>query len=388
MNGELGNLRPALKGGLLFGVWTLFALFFVGQSYLQSAYMGRPIPWGRTLAVWLLCSYLWALLTPPIIWLARRFPIERGSYLRNLLVHLFAGTGLSLLQLGSYVLLNQWLLGDAARPFSLLQSFRGLFVAEFHASLLIYWSLVGLSHAYDYYRRYRERERRAAQLELEAAQLETQLAQAQLGALKMQLHPHFLFNTLNTISVLMQEDVEAANRMLVRLSELLRLTLRNTDAHEVSLKQELEFLRGYLEIEQTRFQDRLRVVWQVAPDTLDAQVPNLLLQPLVENAIRHGIAPRRSAGTIEIRAERQNGTVELRVCDDGAGLSGESKQNTDGIGLANTKARLKQLYGDQHRFHLSPADGGGLMVTVTIPFHTRAKANGEQPGVKDSRLDS
>jgi LytS/YehU family sensor histidine kinase len=204
----------------------------------------------------------------------------------------------------------------------------------------------------------------------------------------MQLHPHFLFNTLNTISVLMQEDVEAANRMLVRLSELLRLTLRNTDAHEVSLKQELEFLRGYLEIEQTRFQDRLRVRWQVAADTLDAQVPNLLLQPLVENAIRHGIAPRSTAGTIEIRAARRNGTIELQVRDDGAGLSGELKQNNSGIGLANTQARLKQLYGDKHRFHLAPADGGGLMVTVTIPFHTRAQGNGEQSGVKDSRVDS
>jgi sensor histidine kinase YesM len=374
MNDETGNLRRPLKWGLLFGGWTLFAFFFAGQSCLQSAYVGRPVLLGRTLVVWLLCAYLWALLTPLVIWLARRFPIERGS-LRSLLVHLLASICVSLLQLGSYVLLNHLLLADAARPFSVMQSFRGLFVAEFHTSLIIYWALVGLSHAYDYYRRYHERERRAAQLELEASQLETQLAQAQLDALRMQLHPHFLFNTLNTISVLMQEDVEAANRMLVRLSELLRLALRNTEAHEVSLKQELEFLRGYLEIEQTRFQDRLRVLWQVAPDTLDAQVPNLLLQPLVENAIRHGIAPRATAataGTIEISAERHNGTIELRVRDDGAGLSLPQERNTSGIGLANTQARLQQLYGDAHHLRLAPAEGGGLIVSVTIPFHTVA----------------
>ncbi|HEX8000394.1 MAG TPA: histidine kinase [Pyrinomonadaceae bacterium] len=374
MNDETGNLRRPLKWGLLFGGWTLFAFFFTGQSCLQSAYVGRPVLLGRTLVVWLLCAYLWALLTPLVIWLARRFPIERGS-LRSLLVHLLASICVSLLQLGSYVLLNHLLLADAARSFSVMQSFRGLFVAEFHTSLIIYWALVGLSHAYDYYRRYHERERRTAQLELEASQLETQLAQAQLDALRMQLHPHFLFNTLNTISVLMQEDVEAANRMLVRLSELLRLALRNTEAHEVSLKQELEFLRGYLEIEQTRFQDRLRVLWQVAPDTLDAQVPNLLLQPLVENAIRHGIAPRATAdtaGTIEISAERHNGTIELRVRDDGAGLSLPQERNTSGIGLANTQARLQQLYGDAHHFRLAPAEGGGLIVSVTIPFHTVA----------------
>lgn len=388
MNSEASNLRRPLMWVLLFGGWTLFALFFTGQSYLQSAYSGRPILWGRVLVIWLICSYIWALLTPPIIWLARRFPIERGSYLRNLPLHLLASVLLSLLQLGSYVFVNHWLLGDAARPFSPLQLFRNLFVAEFHTSLIIYWSLVGLSHAYDYYRRYRERERRAAQLELDAAQLEAQLAQAQLGALRMQLHPHFLFNTLNTISVLMQEDVEAANRMLVRLSELLRLTLRSTDAHEVTLKQELEFLRGYLEIEQTRFHDRLRVLWQVDPDSLNAQVPNLLLQPLVENAIRHGVAPRAATGTIEIRATRRNGTIELCVRDDGGGINPDVKPKASGIGLANTRARLKKLYGAAHRFDMSPADGGGLMVTVTIPFHTVPQEIGEESVGKDSRSDS
>ena len=223
--------------------------------------------------------------------------------------------------------------------------------------------------AYDYYRRFRERERRAAQLEVEAAQLETQLAQAQLDALKMQLHPHFLFNTLNSISVLMRDDATAANRMLIRLSELLRVALKSEGRQEIPLRQELEFLRGYLEIEQTRFQDRLMVDFDIEKETLDAQVPNLILQPLVENAIRHGIAPRAEAGLIQVQARRENSFVELCVSDDGAGLN-ESEMQGNGIGLSNTRKRLEKLYGEQYGFEISSPAGGGLQVRLKIPFHT------------------
>ena len=395
MRGELANLGRTARWGLIFVCWTVLALFFAGQVYLHNVYVGRPTSWWRVLAVWLVCLYLWALLTPLIIRLALRFPVGRGSYLKNVGIHMLAGVSLSLLQIGAYVVITHLLFSNPNRPYPLTRAFRGLVVQEFHASLVIYWSVVGLTHAYDYYRRYRERERRAAQLELEAARLETQLAQAQLDALRAQLHPHFLFNTLNTVSVLMQEDVAAANRTLVRLSELLRLTLRSTDAHEVPLKQELEFLRSYLEIEQTRFQNRLRVRMDIDPAALDAQVPNLLLQPLVENAIRHGIAQRVEAGTVEIRAARRNGAVELCVRDDGAGVRGD-EQCGSGIGLANTRARLAKLYGDAHRFELAPAEGGGLAVTISIPFHTEARGIAEQNarGIgggdvgEDSRADS
>ncbi|MCA1849761.1 MAG: histidine kinase, partial [Acidobacteria bacterium] len=264
--------------------------------------------------------------------------------------------------------------------------FQNILVAEFHTNLLLYWSVLGLCHAYDYYRRYRERERRAAQLELAASQLETQLARAQLDALRMQLHPHFLFNTLNTISVLMQEDVVIARRMLLRLSDLLRLALKNAGAHEVSLRQEMEFLRSYLEIEQTRFQHRLKVQMEIDAEALDARVPNLILQPLVENAIRHGVAPRPTASTIEIRARRRNGQVELRVRDDGPGIDEMRKENAEGgIGLSNTRARLSKLYGAAHSFHLSSPDGGGTQVTITIPFHTadgsEESSSGEDQGI-------
>src|SRR5262245_40790860 len=198
--------------------------------------------------------------------------------------------------------------------------------------------------------------------------LETQLAQAQLQSLKMQLHPHFLFNTLHAISALMDDDVKAARRMIARLSELLRLTLENAGQQEFSLRQELDALERYLEIEQIRFQDRLTVRLAVAPETLDASVPNLILQPIVENAIRHGIAPRSSAGWIEIRAERREGMVELQVIDDGPGLQPAGEELREGIGLTNTRARLRQLYGDEHRIEIEDAAEGGLAVKLSIPY--------------------
>src|SRR5688572_32414350 len=178
----------------------------------------------------------------------------------------------------------------------------------------------------------------------------------------MQLQPQFLFNTLNTISVLMKEDVQLADQVLLRLSDLLRLSLKSTDNHEVTLREELEFLRNYLEIEQTRFQDRLTVRYDIDEQAFDAQVPNLILQPLVENAIRHAVAPKPGKSTVEIRAARRNGKVELQVRDDGPGLPAVTKGN--GIGLSNTRARLDKLYGSAHTFELSPANGHGLHVTV------------------------
>ncbi|HLM02870.1 MAG TPA: histidine kinase [Pyrinomonadaceae bacterium] len=363
------------KAAVIFGGWTLLALFFSFQAYLNYAYVGRPQSLGWILTAWLSCVYIWAPLTPAVIKLAQRFPLERGKIRRALIVHLIAATVISTVQIAIYIFVRQALMGDAPQPFSPVRSFQNWFVAEFHINVLLYCTIVGLTQAYDYYRRYRERERRAAQLEIAAAQLETQLAHAQLDALKMQIHPHFLFNTLNTISVLMQEDVAAANKMLLRLSELLRAALKSERSQEVSLRQELEFLRGYLEIEQTRFHDRLHVDFDVDAETLDSLVPNLILQPLVENAIKHGIAPRAEAGTIRVRAQRENGRVRLSVRDDGAGLN-EAKSQSSGIGLANTRARLEKLYGAQHSFEIiSPAaPTGGLEVKVTIPFRSAAAA--------------
>ena len=191
--------------------------------------------------------------------------------------------------------------------------------------------------------------------------------EAQLHALKMQLHPHFLFNTLNSISELMHEDQEAAERMLKRLEDFLRLTFQNSDIQEISLEKELEFLRNYLEIQQVRFQNRLKVDLKIDPAAMKDSVPNLILQPIVENAIRHGIAPRLGPGKIEIRASHDNGQLLLQVEDDGPGLPGGEYR--EGLGITNTRMRLEQLYGKQCRFQMTNNSYGGLLVTLQIPVH-------------------
>jgi len=229
--------------------------------------------------------------------------------------------------------------------------------------MLLYWAIICISQGMDYYRRYRDRE-------LLASNLETRLAEAQLDALRMQLHPHFLFNALNSVSVLMRKDIDAADRMLLQLSNLLRVTLARSAAHETRLRQELEILERYLEIEQIRFQDRLTVRMRIEPSALDALVPQLFFQPLVENAIRHGIADREIGGVIDIRAEHQNGMLHLQVRDNGPGLKVPRGNLTEGVGLSNTRSRLEYLYGPGSRLEVSDAEEGGLIVTAAFPFHT------------------
>jgi two-component sensor histidine kinase len=370
--------RLWFKWGLIVLGWTLFALFFASESIVSRAYLGRPLKLGETLASWFICAGLWLVATPLILLLARRFPLERSVWPRNVALHFVLSFSFAFLLLALYVAAARWV-GLEIASWAFLPALRNQLVQSFHAEVLTYWALLGVINALNYYRKYRERE-------LRASQLEARLARAQLDALRMQLHPHFLFNTLNTISVLMQEDVALANRLLLRLSDLLRLALSNTNAHEVSLREELEFLGHYLEIEQTRFQDRLTVRIQVDDDAYDAQVPNLILQPLVENAIRHAVAPRATKSTIEIRAVRQNGFVELLVCDDGPGLV-DNAEAPKGIGLTNTRARLHQLYGSAGSFQLLPADGGGLEVRVRIPFHTATIKQDDNSNGKDTRTD-
>ena len=235
---------------------------------------------------------------------------------------------------------------------------------SFDWEMMTYWAIIGFWHATAYYRVAQDRA-------LKASRLETRLAEAQLQALQRQLHPHFLFNTLNAISALMHRDVEAADQMLARLSDLLRMALDQRGAQEVALKDELEFLQKYLEIEQTRFGDRLVVRYDVEAETLDAQVPNLILQPLVENSVRHAVAVRIESGLIEIRARRVGTNLELSVHDNGPGLSkipGMHAGHKKGVGLANTRSRLEHLYGASQQLSLEEPPGGGLIVTVMLPF--------------------
>jgi two-component system, LytTR family, sensor kinase len=228
-----------------------------------------------------------------------------------------------------------------------------------------YGAIVGLSHAVLYYRESRDRA-------LAAANLETRLVEAQLKALQHQLHPHFLFNTLHAISTLMHRDVEAADRTLMRLSDLLRITLENTGQQEITLKVELEFLSKYLQIEQTRFADRLVARFDVHAETLDAFVPNFILQPLVENAIKHGFARKAGPGHIDISARRDGDKLLMEVRDDGMGLSEDALTALQkGIGVSTTRARLQHLFGADYRFefHRQPA---GLAVVIAIPWRTDA----------------
>lgn len=347
---------------ILFACWTFLGLFFGSRLLLSYGYSGRPFDWKLPFLMSLSVWYGWAVLSPAIFWLARRFALEPERRWRDLGVHLIAGAVLSVIKVA---------MDGAVLPLVTGLSIRVSAARELHPNLLTYWVIVGVILGATYYAKYRERE-------LRASQLQARLAQAELQVLKMQLHPHFLFNTLHAISTLMHRDAEAADRMLTRLSDLLRLTLETGGMQEVPLKQELEFLERYVEIEKARFGDRLRVALEIQPDTLDARVPYLILQPLVENAIRHGIAPRSAPGRIEVRAELSGGRLWLEVRDDGSGLpeNGRGAAN-GGIGLANTRARLEQLYGAAHRFEFRNAAEGGLVVALSFPFRVETSGGTE-----------
>jgi LytS/YehU family sensor histidine kinase len=261
-------------------------------------------------------------------------------------------------------------------------------MSDFLIGILVCGFILAAGQALAFYRQIRE-------AELKAAHLETQLALAQLQALKMQLHPHFIFNALHSISSHLR-DTETARLMIARLGDFLRLTLANVGAQEVSLKQELEFLRCYLDIEQTRFPDRLTIDMEIDPETWDALLPNLILQPIVENAIKHGIAPQRSPGRISVRAQRLNGSLRVEIEDNGCGLPkaqtsaapvvaeegaspnirGRFNEGV-GIGLATTRSRLERFYPDAHLLQLRDAQKGGLVVILEVPFKTEGNGQGE-----------
>jgi two-component system, LytTR family, sensor kinase len=356
------NKERWTKWGLFLGLWTLFGLFFSTQSYVHSRVYEKPKPWGDALLSNLPDWYIWAAFSLLIGWLFRRFPLEKGKLARSLLVHVptslvIAMIGLALAVSSLFILI----IIPHGESFKWWPVMMRNIALTYHWWVLVYWAILGVYQGLDYNRKLQEREKRTAQLE-------AQLVQAQLRALKMQLQPHFLFNTLHSISALLHQDAEAADRMIARLGEFLRLTLDNSGEHEVTLLKEMEFLKCYLEIEQIRFQDRLTVRYEVDPETLDALVPNLLWQPIVENAIRHGIAPRAGRGCIEVAARRLESRLQLQVKDDGPGLPYEKGSFSEGVGLANTRERLRQLYGNNHSFSLCNGLDRGLVVTLEIPF--------------------
>ncbi len=361
---NLGNMtikhpqqKRWLKWPLGFAFWTLIGLSFAFQFYISATKAGLDVTWKLAVSNSLGDWYVFALLSIPVVWLAGEFQFESGRRALSLAVHIPCSLTFSL----AYMVVRAWI-WTWQNEASFAEAFQPLLVKTWHFNLLIYWVVVAVSFAFNYYGKFRERE-------LRAAELEKSLVQAKLHALQMQLNPHFLFNSLHSVSALMHQDVEAADRMIVRLSDLLRAALDNSDAQEVTLRDELKFLQSYLEIEKIRFGQRLTVQTEFPADLLDASVPNLILQPLVENAIRHGIEPHAKPGCIELRAQRVNGELTLDVCDNGAGMS-DPNAISEGVGLTNTRARLRTLYGEGQRFEMVNRPEGGLRVRLTIPFHT------------------
>ena len=361
---ESASLRVSPR--LIAGVATALGIFSTFQAYnYVSLFTEREPSFPMLLLLNVTYWYAWALLVPGMLWMARRFPFERHTWGRAVLAHAPAVLVFTFLHAVLTVSARMPIVTYFGREASWWPAFQQLFFLNFDWEMMTYWAVVGVSHALYYHRQ-------SQQQALTAAQLQTRLAEASLQSLQRQLHPHFLFNTLHTISALVHRDPDAADAMLAQLSDLLRLTLDRVGTSEVALKEEIDFLQKYIEIERTRFGDRLQVHLAIQPETLDASVPNFLLQPLVENAIRHGIAQKIDGGRVEISARREGAELLLSVRDTGPGLSKATRSalNT-GVGLTNTRSRLQHLFGSRHRFEVHEPADGGLAVRITIPFTSR-----------------
>ncbi|MDB4949200.1 MAG: signal transduction histidine kinase, LytS [Gemmatimonadetes bacterium] len=355
----------------LFVFATLIGLIGGWQHVEGMTMAGHPAPYAHGMAMRIPYWYVWALSVPLLQWFVRRVPIDRHRWLPAVALHLGVAVAVTLVSiwliLGVQMLLPAWVFSMGS-PFP-RDPFPFLWRVVL-SDLPLYVVLLGLAYLVEYYGRYRDRE-------LAASELRGQLVEAQLQALRMQLNPHFLFNAMNTIAMLVRgERSSEAVRMLAGLSDLLRSVLEEKPPLEVPLRDELAFLERYLAIERVRCADRLRVDVRVAPELMDAGVPNLILQPLVENAIKHGVAPRTAATLVRIAAERRDGTLLLSVRDDGPGPEPNAG---DGVGLRNTRARLARMYGDEQSLELTEAEGGGALATISLPYR-RAGGRAEWGG--------
>jgi two-component system, LytTR family, sensor kinase len=368
--------RRALALGVV-AVWLVLSLVSASQRYADSLQTSSPVGFAEflfwSLAIW---SY-WALLAPLIFRLGERIPLGRERAVRATLAHFKLALLFGLSHIALFTLIGT--LFNVGR-----QGAATTFVVEFgrgvrvflYVELILYWAILGAAVARDSYRKYREREARARELE-------AQLGEARLRALRMQIHPHFLFNALNTVSMLVRNgEGERAVQMVAGIGELLRSSLADSPEQEVPLASELGFARRYLSVEEFRFPERLRVEVDVADELLSASVPNLILQPLIENAIRHGVARSSSAGLVRIAARRSNGWLELSVEDDGPGLpAGWRADAGGGIGLGNVRARMEQLYGTRQEFLIENVGPKGAAARLRIPLHRKgAESDGENKG--------
>ena len=349
--------------------WTAAGLFYIVQDMVPRLYRGGTMEWKYVFLGWMTGMYVCAALTPALLWLSNRWPIERRIV--NIAWHLAFSVLFSIV---SATLEVPFLLLFGAFPAwpqpTLVAGVRIMLGFGLQGGIIRYWAVIALHTVYRAQKNARTREREAVELKVQASELARQLATAQLGSLKMQLQPHFLFNTLGAIMVLIQQQKTAqAEAMVEKLGDLLRLTLDDVEAQEVPLWRELEFLRLYLSIEEVRFKDRLRVRIAAPADLSDLLVPHMVLQPIVENAVRHALGQSEDAVTIEVAAAGSDGSLELTVSDDGPGLAAPSS-NRSGIGLTNTRNRLARLYGESAQLVIEPAPNRGVRVTITLPMRT------------------
>ena len=343
--------RPTDRWMIWFAGWTVVVLLFAGQWYTYDALHGGAGPAFQYLRWSMQEWYTWALLSPVVLWLAMRYPFEPRRPARTLPIHIVASLAIT-----GAALFVEAVASHLAEPDSGTLGAMFLHLVSKHTaiSLLTYWALVGIAQMWH--------------REVRASQLETQLAKAQLSALRMQLNPHFLFNTLYAIGTLIHEDPAGAEDMLIRLGQLLRASLAEEDVQEIALRRELEFLEWYLGIEQARFQERLTIQLSVDDDALDCAVPSLVLQPLVENAIRHGIARHTGHDTVVIRGRRDNGLLELEVRNSNSVLDPTPDEALQrGVGLSNTRERLARLYGAAGALRLKRLDPRGVAVMIQLP---------------------
>ena len=351
-----------------FAVWTLLALLTALQYVIFARTAGRPVDVGGIVVGRLADWYTCAVFTPVYFWMVRRWPLERNRWVRPISTYL-AITALTVVgKFALHVPIMNALRDDAGPRMTLGDALSRGFITENVA----FWCLLGIVLAVEYYSRVREQE-------VHAAQLNAQLADARLEALAAQLHPHFLFNTLQGISTLIHRDPAAADTMLAQVSELLRRTLRRERSHEIPLREEIELLRLYLGIVERRFADRLTVTIDVPEELGDALVPHFILQPIVENALNHGVARRAGAGAVHITAERLGDDLVIAVMDDGPASAAPEAPAGDGIGLSNTRRRLAQLYGRDQALETGPRPGGGFRVAMRLPWHVSPIIEGVAP---------
>jgi signal transduction histidine kinase len=342
--------RRLLPAAAILGGWTAIALLFAPQNYIANRISPQPLPGWVAIIASASLFLVWALLTPLVLALARRFPFRRGRIVLSFVQHVFLSLGVTVLHAIGVILIQSSL--PLPKNYAPLLPQELMVVTILATNVMLYWSILAIATAIGYFRRDQERE--------------LALVQAQLQSLRSRLQPHFLFNTLNAIAQLIYEDASRAEETVTQLSDVLRLTLQHDQAHEITLGQELDLLRKHVAIYQTLLQDRLQVRWSIDEQALDARVPTMILQPLVENAIRHGIAPRERGGTVGVSARRDGEFLCLTVEDDGVGMKMDAART--GIGLSNTQARLRYLYGDDYRFEMRESAGGGAAVALRLPL--------------------